>query len=62
VRAGAVPPLPYDHEALAPGMPAYAGLPMELMNVAGQPVRPESARPLGIPLTSFETWAVKMGG
>ncbi|KUL34216.1 NmrA family NAD(P)-binding protein [Actinoplanes awajinensis] len=46
-----------EEQALAAGMPPYAGLPMELMNVAGQPARPEFARALGIPLTSFETWA-----
>ncbi|MBB4692579.1 uncharacterized protein YbjT (DUF2867 family) [Actinoplanes abujensis] len=45
-----------EAEALAAGMPAYAGLSMELMNLAGQPARPEFARELGIPLTSFETW------
>ncbi|WP_433618778.1 NmrA family NAD(P)-binding protein [Dactylosporangium sp. CA-139114] len=38
-----------EPEALAAGMPAYAGLPMELMNVAGQPARPRFARALGIP-------------
>ncbi|MFG1921950.1 NmrA family NAD(P)-binding protein [Cryptosporangium sp. NPDC048952] len=46
-----------EDEALAAGMPAYAGLPMELMNVAGQPARPEFARALGVPLTSFDVWA-----
>ncbi|MEV6930127.1 NmrA family NAD(P)-binding protein [Dactylosporangium sp. NPDC051485] len=46
-----------EPEALAAGMPAYAGLPMELMNVAGQPARPEFARALGIRLSSFEEWA-----
>ncbi|WP_433074031.1 NmrA/HSCARG family protein [Dactylosporangium sp. CA-052675] len=48
-----------EPEAVAAGMPAYAGLPMELMNVAGQPARPQFARALGIPLTSFEEWAHK---
>ncbi|MCO8270191.1 NmrA family NAD(P)-binding protein [Actinoplanes sp. TRM 88003] len=48
-----------EPEALAAGMPAYAGLSMELMNVAGQPARPEFARALGIPLTSFEEWAAR---
>ncbi|GAA2909798.1 hypothetical protein Acy02nite_25340 [Actinoplanes cyaneus] len=46
-----------ESEALAAGMPPYAGLPMELMNVAGQPARPEFARALGVPLTSFDRWA-----
>ncbi|WP_432993717.1 NmrA/HSCARG family protein [Dactylosporangium sp. CA-233914] len=46
-----------EEEALAAGMPAYAGLSMELMNVAGQPARPEFARALGVRLTSFEEWA-----
>ncbi|MBB2949118.1 uncharacterized protein YbjT (DUF2867 family) [Actinoplanes lutulentus] len=46
-----------EEEALAAGMPPYAGLPMDLMNVAGQPARPEFARALGIPLTSFASWA-----
>ena len=27
------------------------------MNVVGQPARPEYARALGIPLTTFEEWA-----
>ncbi|MBL7252725.1 NmrA family NAD(P)-binding protein [Paractinoplanes lichenicola] len=45
-----------EAEALEAGMPAYAGLSMELMNLAGQPARPEFARALGIPLTSFEAW------
>ncbi|GID31618.1 NmrA family NAD(P)-binding protein [Paractinoplanes brasiliensis] len=45
-----------EAEALEKGMPAYAALPMELMNLAGQPARPEFARDLGIPLTSFEEW------
>ncbi|MFI5959398.1 NmrA family NAD(P)-binding protein [Cryptosporangium sp. NPDC051539] len=46
-------------EALAAGMPAYASLPMELMNVAGQPARPEFATELGIGLTTFDEWAQK---
>lgn len=46
-----------EEEAIAAGMPPYAGLPMELMNLVGQPARPEFARDLGIPLTSFEEWA-----
>ncbi|GAB7038619.1 MULTISPECIES: NmrA/HSCARG family protein [Catenuloplanes] len=46
-----------EAEALAAGMPPYAALSHEFLNVAGQPARPEFARALGIPLTSFETWA-----
>jgi uncharacterized protein YbjT (DUF2867 family) len=45
-----------DEEALAAGMPAYAAS-HEWLNVAGQPARPQYARSLGIPLTSFEEWA-----
>ncbi|GIE35396.1 hypothetical protein Ait01nite_084410 [Actinoplanes italicus] len=48
-----------EREALDAGMPPYATLSMELMNVAGQPARPEYARALGIPLTPFEQWAQK---
>ncbi|MFJ6570496.1 NmrA family NAD(P)-binding protein [Streptomyces sp. NPDC091292] len=43
-------------EATAAGMPAM-GASHEWMNVAGQPARPEFARALGLPLTSFEEWA-----
>ncbi|GAA0648317.1 NmrA/HSCARG family protein [Kutzneria viridogrisea] len=43
-------------EALAAGMPAM-GASHEWMNVAGQPARPQYARDLGIPLTSFDAWA-----
>ncbi|MEV4171324.1 NmrA family NAD(P)-binding protein [Nonomuraea sp. NPDC049709] len=43
-------------EALAAGMPAM-GASGEWLNVAGQPGRPQYARDLGIPLTSFEEWA-----
>jgi uncharacterized protein YbjT (DUF2867 family) len=46
-----------EQEALAAGMPAYAAVPHERLNVAGQPARPEYARALGIQLTSFEAWA-----
>ncbi|WP_238005535.1 NmrA family NAD(P)-binding protein [Dactylosporangium sp. AC04546] len=46
-----------EQEALAAGMPPYAALSMELMNVAGQPARPEFAHALGIRLSSFEEWA-----
>ncbi|MEV0219087.1 NmrA family NAD(P)-binding protein [Streptomyces sp. NPDC050704] len=45
-----------EEEALAAGMPAYAAS-HEWLNVAGQPGRPQYARALGIPLTSFEEWA-----
>jgi hypothetical protein len=44
-------------EALAAGMPEYAVTSHEFLNVVGQPARPEHARALGIPLTSFEEWA-----
>ncbi|MEV0822041.1 NmrA family NAD(P)-binding protein [Nonomuraea rubra] len=44
-------------EALAAGMPEYAVTSHEFLNVAGQPARPEYARALGIPLTSFDDWA-----
>ncbi|GAA0233406.1 NmrA/HSCARG family protein [Cryptosporangium japonicum] len=46
-----------EAEALDAGMPPYAGLSHELLNEAGQPARPEFARALGIPVTSFDTWA-----
>lgn len=45
-----------EDEAVAAGMPPM-GASLEWMNVAGQPARPEFARELGIPVTSFETWA-----
>ncbi|MFB4278698.1 MULTISPECIES: NmrA family NAD(P)-binding protein [unclassified Nonomuraea] len=45
-----------EEEALAAGMPAM-GASGEWLNVAGQPGRPQYARDLGIPLTSFEEWA-----
>lgn len=35
------------------------GAALEWLNVAGQPGRPEYARDLGIPLTTFEQWAHK---
>ncbi|GAA2210973.1 NmrA/HSCARG family protein [Nonomuraea monospora] len=44
-------------EATAAGMPLYAVTSHEFLNVVGQPARPEYARALGIPLTSFEEWA-----
>jgi uncharacterized protein YbjT (DUF2867 family) len=46
-----------EEEAIAAGMPVWAGISHEHMNVAGQPARPEYARALGIPLTTFEAWA-----
>ncbi|PVE07857.1 NmrA family NAD(P)-binding protein [Streptomyces scopuliridis] len=45
-----------EEEARAAGMPGM-GAGHEWMNVAGQPARPEYAKDLGIPLTSFEEWA-----
>ncbi|MBF8192883.1 NmrA/HSCARG family protein [Nonomuraea sp. K274] len=45
-----------EEEAIAAGMPAM-GASHEWLNVAGQPGRPQYARDLGIPLTSFEEWA-----
>ncbi|SEO84537.1 NmrA family NAD(P)-binding protein [Amycolatopsis saalfeldensis] len=45
-----------EEEALAAGMPAM-GASHEWLNVVGQPARPQLARDLGLPLTSFETWA-----
>jgi uncharacterized protein YbjT (DUF2867 family) len=45
-----------EEEAITAGMPAM-GAAHEWLNVAGQPGRPQYARDLGIPLTSFEAWA-----
>ncbi|MFC5747369.1 NmrA/HSCARG family protein [Actinomadura rugatobispora] len=45
-----------EEEAVAAGMPGM-GASHEWMNVHGQPARPQYARDLGIPLTSFEEWA-----
>ncbi|MFD6988362.1 NmrA family NAD(P)-binding protein [Streptomyces sp. NPDC059943] len=45
-----------EEEALAAGMPPM-GATHEWMNAVPQPGRPEFARDLGIPLTSFEEWA-----
>jgi uncharacterized protein YbjT (DUF2867 family) len=45
-----------EEQALAAGMPGM-GAGHEFLNVKGQPGRPQYARDLGIPLTSFETWA-----
>ncbi|MGW5588908.1 NmrA family NAD(P)-binding protein [Streptomyces sp. NPDC003857] len=47
-----------EEEALTAGMPAM-GATHEWLNVAAQPGRPQYARDLGIPLTSFEVWAQK---
>ncbi|TDC94224.1 NmrA family NAD(P)-binding protein [Actinomadura sp. 7K507] len=47
-----------EEEAFAAGMPAM-GAGHEWLNVAPQPGRPEYARALGIPLTSFDAWARK---
>ncbi|GHJ36481.1 NmrA family NAD(P)-binding protein [Streptomyces sp. TS71-3] len=44
-----------EEEALAAGMPPM-GAGHEWLNAAGQPARPQYARDLGIPLTSFEEW------
>ena len=43
-------------EAITAGMPAW-GAGHELMNAASQPARPEFASALGIPLTTFASWA-----
>lgn len=45
-----------EQEATAAGMPGM-GASHERINVVGQPARPEFARALGIPLTTFEEWA-----
>ncbi|WP_067691286.1 NmrA/HSCARG family protein [Nocardia jejuensis] len=45
-----------EAQALAAGMPPFAAA-LEWLNVAGQPGRPQYARDLGIPLTTFEEWA-----
>ncbi|KIR65777.1 MULTISPECIES: NmrA/HSCARG family protein [Micromonospora] len=45
-----------EEEAIAAGMPPM-GVTHEWMNAVGQPGRPEYARDLGIPLTSFAAWA-----
>lgn len=45
-----------EEKAIAAGMPAM-GAGHEWLNVAGQPGRPQYARDLGIPLTSFDAWA-----
>ncbi|MEV0917554.1 NmrA family NAD(P)-binding protein [Streptomyces sp. NPDC049967] len=45
-----------ETQAKAAGMPG-PGASHEYLNVAEQPGRPQYARDLGIPLTTFETWA-----
>ncbi|HEY3561158.1 MAG TPA: NmrA/HSCARG family protein [Kribbella sp.] len=45
-----------EAEALAAGMPPM-GASHEWLNAVGQPARPQYARDLGIPLTSFGAWA-----
>ncbi len=45
-----------EAQALAAGMPA-PGANHEWLNVAEQPGRPQYARALGIPLTTFATWS-----
>jgi uncharacterized protein YbjT (DUF2867 family) len=57
--AGIVAPDMTEEEAIAAGMPPYAAMSHEFMNVVGQPARPEFARALGIPLTPFRTWAAR---
>lgn len=47
-----------EQEAFAAGMPRM-GASHERLNLTGQPARPQYARDLGIPLTSFEEWAQK---
>lgn len=46
-----------EAEAVAAGMPVWAGVSHERINVTGQPADPRYARELGIPLTTFEAWA-----
>ncbi|MCG5469476.1 NmrA/HSCARG family protein [Micromonospora sp. LAH09] len=45
-----------EEEAIAAGMPEWAGVSHEQRNVFTQPARPEYARALGIPLTTFAEW------
>lgn len=49
------PPDMTEDEALAAGMPPM-GASHEWLNAVGQPARPQYARDLGIPLTTFATW------
>ncbi|WP_033342652.1 NmrA family NAD(P)-binding protein [Catenuloplanes japonicus] len=46
-----------EEQALAAGMPPYAAVSHAFLQAAGQPARPDFARALGIPLTSFREWA-----
>lgn len=46
-----------EEEAVAAGMPPM-GAAHKWLDVVGQPARPRYAREFGIPLTSFETWAL----
>ncbi|GAB3570843.1 NmrA/HSCARG family protein [Amycolatopsis endophytica] len=48
------PEMSFD-EAVAAGMPEFAGM-HEWHNTVSQPARPETARALGIPVTSFRAW------
>ncbi|MEO3859624.1 NmrA family NAD(P)-binding protein [Acrocarpospora sp. B8E8] len=48
-----------EEEAIAAGMPQWAGVSHERINVTEQPARPEYARALGIPLTTFKEWTRK---
>ncbi|WP_066367165.1 NmrA/HSCARG family protein [Herbidospora mongoliensis] len=48
-----------EEEAVAKGMPVWAGVSHERTGAVGQPARPEYARAFGIPLTTFEEWTVK---
>ncbi|WP_327025114.1 NmrA/HSCARG family protein [Micromonospora sp. NBC_01739] len=48
-----------DEEAVAAGMPSFGAVSHRFVEVAGQPARPQFARDLGIPLTSFEEWAAQ---
>ncbi|MFD7715166.1 NmrA family NAD(P)-binding protein [Streptomyces sp. NPDC059814] len=56
LSAGLTAPDMTEQEASAAGMPGM-GASHERINVVGQPARPEYARALGIPLTTFEEWA-----
>lgn len=49
------PPDLTEAEALAAGMPPM-GAAHEWLNAVGQPARPQYAKDLGIPLTTFDTW------
>ncbi|MFD0021345.1 NmrA/HSCARG family protein [Streptomyces sp. NPDC058382] len=49
-------PVMTEQQATAAGMPGM-GASHERLNVVGQPARPEYARALGIPLTTFDQWA-----